>query len=44
MYTILFIILPVVLIQYGNHFYTAKSKIGQREIPVDPALVPVRVK
>lgn len=41
MYTILFIIMPIVLMHYGNHFYAAKSKIGQ--LPVPGALVPVHI-
>jgi len=42
MYTILAIIVPVLVMQYGNHFYSVKTKIGQLPVP-GAELVPVHI-
>lgn len=42
MYTIIAIIVPVLVLHYGNHFYSVKTKIGQLPAP-GAELVPVHI-
>jgi hypothetical protein len=42
MYSLLFIIIPALLMHYGNQFYSIKTKIGQLPVP-GAQLVPVSI-